>query len=188
LCGVKHDVFLGARIPRQCLLVEAIDEAIINDRETGQFDNNRSAIFRSKILNHFIKGKIVLSPLETILVIPRELESFESLVKLAKKKCDEGLKTINLTKVERSHVIQRFNIHKNHHNKTIYLLIEINNNFIERLNVDTSALMLVMSISIVRRLGLMHLACGSEVYKTTSKVVTQALGMITKFLVKVRDV
>jgi hypothetical protein len=38
--------------------------------------------------------------METILTIPKELESLESLVKLTKKKKDEGLKVVNLTKVE----------------------------------------------------------------------------------------
>jgi hypothetical protein len=33
---------------------------------------------------HFIKGMISLSPIKTILTIPRELEYLESLVKVAK--------------------------------------------------------------------------------------------------------
>jgi hypothetical protein len=36
--------------------------------------------------------------METILGIPRELESQKSLVKLVNKKHDQGLKSINLTK------------------------------------------------------------------------------------------
>jgi hypothetical protein len=32
---------------------------------------NRDTTIRSKILSHFIKGKISLSPMETILMIPR---------------------------------------------------------------------------------------------------------------------
>ncbi len=43
---------------------------------------------KSKILAHFIKGKVSLSPMETILMIPGELEHLESLVKLARKKRD----------------------------------------------------------------------------------------------------
>jgi len=39
---------------------------------------------RSKILAHFIKRKISLSLMETILMIPRELEHLESLVRLAR--------------------------------------------------------------------------------------------------------
>jgi hypothetical protein len=48
----------------------------------------RETIVKSKILSHFIKGKISLSPMETILMIPRELEHLESLVKLARRKKD----------------------------------------------------------------------------------------------------
>jgi len=43
----------------------------------------REATVKSKILSHFIKGKISLSPMGTILMIPGELEHLESLVKLA---------------------------------------------------------------------------------------------------------
>jgi hypothetical protein len=49
---------------------------------------NRATFARSKILSHFIKGKISLSPMETILMIPKELEHLESLVKLARRKKD----------------------------------------------------------------------------------------------------
>ncbi len=46
----------------------------------------------SKICSHFIKGKISLSPMETIFMIPRELEHLESLVRLARKKKCKGNK------------------------------------------------------------------------------------------------
>ncbi len=49
---------------------------------------NRENFIRSKILSHFIKGKISLTTMETILMIPRELEHLESLVKVARKKKD----------------------------------------------------------------------------------------------------
>jgi len=62
--------------------MDVTDEAIIDDQKIGHLNNNISSIVRSKILNHFIKGKISLSPMETILAILRELESLESLVKL----------------------------------------------------------------------------------------------------------
>jgi hypothetical protein len=48
----------------------------------------QESIVRSKILSHFIKGKISLSPMETILMIPRKLEHLESLVKLARRRKD----------------------------------------------------------------------------------------------------
>jgi len=41
-----------------------------------------------KIISHFIKGKIFLTPMETILTIPRKLEYLEGLVKLARRKKD----------------------------------------------------------------------------------------------------
>jgi hypothetical protein len=53
---------------------------------------------QSKILTHFIKGKISLSPMETILSILGKFEYLESLVKLTRKKRDESVKTTNLVK------------------------------------------------------------------------------------------
>ncbi len=49
---------------------------------------NQDTSVTSKILAHFIKGKISLSPMETILMIPGELEHLESLVRLARRKRD----------------------------------------------------------------------------------------------------
>ncbi len=48
--------------------------------------------------------------------------------------------------------------------------------------------MSVMAVAVVRELGMMHLVTGSETYKTTSGVVTQALGRIDKVPVKVGGV
>jgi hypothetical protein len=45
---------------------------------------NWETLVRSKILSHFIKGKISLSPMETILMILGELEHLENLVRLAR--------------------------------------------------------------------------------------------------------
>jgi hypothetical protein len=41
---------------------------------------NKKTSVMSKVLSHFIKGKISLSPMETILMIPGELEHLESLI------------------------------------------------------------------------------------------------------------
>ncbi len=49
---------------------------------------NHKTLVRSKILSHFIKKKISLSPMETILIILGELEHLESLVRLARQKRD----------------------------------------------------------------------------------------------------
>jgi hypothetical protein len=45
----------------------------------------KEVVVRSKILIHFIKGKISFTPMETILTILGELEYFKGLVKLAKR-------------------------------------------------------------------------------------------------------
>jgi hypothetical protein len=37
---------------------------------------------RSKILSHFIKGKVSMTPMETVLMIPGELEHLENLIKV----------------------------------------------------------------------------------------------------------
>jgi len=65
--------------------------------------------------------------------------------------------------------------------------VEIINNLIEGL-VDTCVSILVMSIAIIRKLGIMHLVFGSESYKTTSGVVIQAPSKINELLVQVGDV
>jgi hypothetical protein len=48
--------------------------------------------------------------------------------------------------------------------------------------------MSVMAAAVVRELGMMHLVIGSETYKTTSGVITQALGKIDEVPVKVGGV
>ncbi len=113
--------------------------------------------------------------METILAILRKLESLESLIKLAKKKQDEGLKLVNLTKVEGLIVVHRINIHKNHRIKTLHLLVELNNNLLEGL-MDIGASMSIMSVVVVCELGIMHLVSKFEAYKITFGVVTQAFG------------
>ncbi len=49
---------------------------------------NWETLIRSKILFHFIKGRISLSPMERILMIPGELEHLKNLVRLVKWKKD----------------------------------------------------------------------------------------------------
>jgi hypothetical protein len=43
-------------------------------------------VMKFKILSHSIKGKIALTPMETIFIIPGELEYLEGLVKLARRR------------------------------------------------------------------------------------------------------
>jgi hypothetical protein len=43
-------------------------------------------VVKSKILSHFIKGKIFLTPMETIIIILGGLKYLEGLVKLARRR------------------------------------------------------------------------------------------------------
>jgi hypothetical protein len=47
-------------------------------------------VVKSQILSHFIKGKISLTFMKTILIILKKLEYLEGLVKVAKRKKDVG--------------------------------------------------------------------------------------------------
>jgi len=65
--------------------------------------------------------------------------------------------------------------------------VEVNNYLVEEL-VDIGASMCIMAAAVVRELGLMHMVFGSETYKTTSGVVTHALGRIDEVPIKVGGV
>jgi hypothetical protein len=49
--------------------MEIANVEIVDEGEIECIDSTRNPIICSKILHHFIKGKISLSPMETILVI-----------------------------------------------------------------------------------------------------------------------
>jgi predicted aspartyl protease len=138
---------------------------------------------RSKILSHFIKRKISLTPMEIVMMIPGELEQLENLVKVARRKKDAEIANNQVSMVFVAPTLRRICINKTHRNKTLHLLVEINGYLIEGL-VDTGASMSVMAIVIIRELGMMHLVSGSETYKTASGVVTQAMGRIDEVSVK----
>ncbi len=97
LCGVKNNVFSGIRIPRCRNLVvfpkidkneeEPIEDGVGTHRRIGEITN----IAKSRILTHFLKGKISFTPLKTILIVLGELEYLEDLVKLARKHKDEKI-------------------------------------------------------------------------------------------------
>jgi predicted aspartyl protease len=148
---------------------------------------SRDTSVRSKILAHFIKGKISLSPMETILMIPGELEHLESLVKLARRKRDSEAIENQVSVVSAVLTLRKICINKTHRSKMLHLLVEINNYVVEGL-VDTGASMSVMAVAVVRELSMMHLITRSETYKTALGVVTQALGRIDEVPIKVRGV
>ncbi len=142
----------------------------------------------SKILSHFIKGKISLTPMETVMMIPGELEQLKNLVKVVRRKKDAGLANNQVSMVSRALALMRqIYINKTHKSKTLHLMVEINGYLIEGL-VDTGASMSVMAAAVVRELGMMHMVFGSETYKTASGIVTQAMGRIDEVLVKIGGV
>jgi predicted aspartyl protease len=125
--------------------------------------------------------------METILMIPGELEHLESLVKLARRKRDSEAIENQMSVVSAIPAPRKVCINNTHRSKTLHLLLEINNYVVEGL-VDTGASMSVMAAAVVRELGMMHLVTGLETYKTASGVVTQALGRIDEVPVKVGSV
>jgi hypothetical protein len=125
--------------------------------------------------------------MEIILTILGKLEYLESLIKLTRKNCDEGLNLVNLTKVEGFHAMHKISINKNHCSKLLYLVIEINSHLVEGL-VDIVTSMFVMFANVVREIGIMYLIVGSKPYKTAYGVVIQAFGRINELHVKVGDI
>jgi predicted aspartyl protease len=162
--------------------------AVLTPEAVGDGVNaSRDASVRSKILAHFIKGKVSLSPMEAILMIPRELEHLESLVKLARRRRDSEATENQMSVVSVIPALRKICINNTHRSKTLHLLVEINNYVVEGL-VDTRASMSVMAAAVVRELGMMHLVEGFETYKIALGVVTQALGRIDEVPVKVGGV
>jgi predicted aspartyl protease len=125
--------------------------------------------------------------METVMMIPGELEQLENLVKVARRKKDAELENTQVSMVSSIPTLRKICVSKTHRSKTLHLSVEINNCLIEGL-VDTGASMSVMAAAVVRELGLMHLVSGSETYKTASGAVTQALGCIGEVPIKVGGV
>jgi hypothetical protein len=75
LCG-NENLFSHTRMPKKRTLVDVAPGGIapLPKTEREGVGANRDISMRSNILSHFIKGKIPLSPMETILMIPGELE------------------------------------------------------------------------------------------------------------------
>ncbi len=188
LCG-SENVFSYTRVPRRRMPVEVAPTSTVPPPETmveGARVNREESV-RSKILSHFIKGKISLTPMETVMMIPGELEHLESLVKVARKKKDAEATGNQISMVLVAPTFKRVCINKTHRSKTLHLSVEVNSCLVEGL-VDTGASTSVMAATVVRELGLMHLVSGSETYKTASGAVIQALGRIDEVLIKVGGV
>ncbi len=172
LCG-NENIFSYTRLPRRRMPVEVVPGGDVPSPEAAGQGTivNRENFIRSKILSHFIKGKISLTPMETILMILGELEHLESLVKLARRKKDAEAVNDQVSMVSTAPTLRRIYINKTHRSKTLHLPVEMNSYVVEGL-VDTGASMSVMATAVVRELGIIHLVTGSETYKTASGVVT----------------
>ncbi len=110
---------------------------------------SRDTSVRSKILSHFIKGKISLSPMETIIMIPGELEHLESLVKLARRKRDSETTENQVSMVSALPALRKICVNKTHRSKTLHLPVEISNCVVEGL-IDTRASMFVLAAVVVK--------------------------------------
>jgi hypothetical protein len=145
------------------------------------------ASIKFMILSHFIKGKISLTPMETIFIIPRELEYLESLVKLARRRKYVENHNNQIVIIHQTPTIRRVSVNRMHQSKMLHLGVEINQALIEGL-VDIRTSMSIMAINMVRELSIMHLVIGHETYKIAFGMVTQTLGIIIEFLVRVRGI
>ncbi len=135
-------------------------------------------VVKFKILFHFIKGKIFLTIMETIIIILGELEYLQGLVKLVIRNVEVQRNQIIV--VHATLTIRRVSVNKANCSKTLHLVVEINQALIESL-LDTRVSISVMASIIVRELSIMHLVVGHETYMRTSSIVTHALGRIIKF-------
>ncbi len=183
LCG-NEKVFSYIRVPRRRMPVEVAPTGNVPSPEVqGEgIGVSRETTVKSKILSHFIKGKISLSPMEIVLMIPRKLEHLESLVKLARRKKDAETMNDQVSVISPVLAIRRICVNKTNRSKTLHLPVEINRYVVKGL-VDIGASMSVMAAAVVRELGMMHLIAGSETYKTA-----QALGWIDEVPIKVGGV
>jgi hypothetical protein len=70
----KQNIFSYTCVPRRRILVAIALSRSIQTHEivSEGIGMNIKAFMKSKILTHFIKGKVYLSPMETIIMIPSE--------------------------------------------------------------------------------------------------------------------
>ncbi len=84
LCG-DENLCSYTRAPRRRMSLEVTPTStgLTAGNAMDRMGSNQEEFVQSKILSHFIKGKISLTPMETVMMIPGELEHLESLVKVA---------------------------------------------------------------------------------------------------------
>jgi hypothetical protein len=151
LCG-NENVFSYTRVLKRRMPIKVTPSGTVQTLETIREGTriNRETSVRSMIISHFIKRKISLSPMDTILMIPRELEHLESLMKLARQKKNSETMDNQVSMVSTSLAIKKICINKMHRSKTFHLLVEINNYVAEGL-IDTRISMSIMVVAVVRK-------------------------------------
>ncbi len=112
-------------MPRRRILVDVAPGGVVPIPEAaGEGASvNRDTLVRSKILSHFIKGKNSLSPMETILMIPRELEHLENLVRLARHEKESEATKNQVSMVSAVPTLKKICINKTHRSKTLHLFV-----------------------------------------------------------------
>ncbi len=121
-------VFSYTRVPHRRMPIEVAPTGNVPSPEIAREGTrvSRNMIVKSKILSHFIKGKISLSPMETVLMIPGELEHLENLMKLARRRKDAETVTDQVSIVSPVPAIRRICVNKTNRSKTLHLPVEIN--------------------------------------------------------------
>jgi hypothetical protein len=122
LCG-NENLFSYTQVPRRRNPVEVTPAAsgLIADATIVGAEGNREGSVKSKILSHFIKGKVSLTPMETVMMISGELEHLENLVKVARRKKDAEAANTKVTMVSAVPTLKRLCIDKMHMSKTLHL-------------------------------------------------------------------
>ncbi len=96
---IHYDMFFHVKVPKKKIPmnvpidvtpnVEKENPKVRIDGNDIQLEIDKSNNTRSKIISHFIKGKISLTPMEVIFIILGELEYLEGLLKLTRTKRNE---------------------------------------------------------------------------------------------------
>ncbi len=116
-------------MPRRRIPVDVAPRRVVSTTKATRdgVGLNQDTLVKSKILTHFIKGKISFSPMESIMMIPGELEHLDNLVRLARRKKDSKAIENQVPMVSAIPTLKKICIKKTHRKKTLHLLVEINN-------------------------------------------------------------
>lgn len=91
----------------------------------------------------------------------------EGLVKLERRRKDNENHNSQISIVHQTPIIMTVSVNMRHRSKTLHLGVEINQALIKGL-IDTRTSMLIMATNMVRKLDIMDLMTGHEIYKIAS--------------------